>query len=206
LDTLTESCAAGRLTLAEFSERAGRVHAAVTAADLEAELADLVPATDASTGTGPAIVPPVATPRRRRWSLSLIGDLILRGRYRLPERTYFLTGAGDASLTLSAADLQARVSTVTVIGLFSDLRVQVPPGIDVEVGGIALMGHRHIAADSAPAVSGAPLIRLRLITLIGDLRVKRSSPTLPGGPAADGDGTAPRSGVSVWPFTALFRR
>lgn len=166
---LSDACAAGRLTLSEFSDRVATVYAASTTAELARLLADV---------SIPAPVPalaPAAAPQRRSWSVSLAGDTRRRGRWALPRRWVCLSLAGDTELDLTSATLTGAVTNITVVGLISDVIVLVPPGVDVETSGFAIVGDREVDLDRGhPAGARPPLVKLRMVAAIGDLTVHRA--------------------------------
>ncbi|MGI8879742.1 MAG: DUF1707 SHOCT-like domain-containing protein [Jatrophihabitans sp.] len=170
-DRLGDACAAGRLTLAEFTDRVGLAHRARTLAELTRRTGDL-----------PSVATAWPAPARRRgWSVSLIGDVARRGRWRLAPRMSFVTATGDVDLDLTDVELQARSTVITVVGLLSDLTVTVPAGVGVEVGGFAVIGDRRVslAERDVHHRRTAPTIRLRLFTGCGDLVVVRTAEPLP---------------------------
>ena len=150
----------GRLTLDEFSQRLGGAYGAKTRADLVPLVADL-PMSHVQ-----------AESSRREWHVTPLGGMRRRGLWRVPPATVAVTVIGGADLDLRAAELEARVVTVTKVSLIGGVHVTVPPGVRVEVSGFSLIGGRHV--DDAPAPAGAPTLRLRAWALIGGVRVTRA--------------------------------
>lgn len=148
----------GRLTLAEYSDRVGRAHAARTRGDLVPLTADL-----------PAGTAVAAGPVRTRWSVLPLGGTVRRGRWRVPPRSVGVALIGGASLDLSQAEFAAPVVEITRWSLIGGITVKVPPGVRVEVGGMSVIGgHSVRLSDPSP---GAPTLRLRLFSLIGGVSV-----------------------------------
>jgi hypothetical protein len=48
----------------------------------------------------------------------------------------------------------------------------VPEGVEVEVGGFSLLGDHEVELAPVPRVPGAPVVRLRVWSLLGDLTVR----------------------------------
>jgi DUF1707 SHOCT-like domain len=150
----------GRLTLAEFSDRVGRAHAATTRGELVPLTADLPG----------AAVAPAREPARTRWSVSPIGGMVRRGSWRVPERSVGISVIGGASLDLTDAELAAPEVVLTRVSLIGGIAATVPAGVRVEVEGFSLLGG-HSVRLPAPA-AGAPVLRLRLFSLICGVSVK----------------------------------
>ena len=155
----------GRLTLDEFTDRAGRVWSAGTGQEIDATLADLP-------------VPVVGGTRAGRSTLvGVIGDVVRRGRWSLRRRTTAVLLIGDVELDLRTAvvergDEPVTIDTWSVIG---DTKVTVPEGVEVEVGGFTLLGDRKVDLAPVPRVPGTPLVRVRTWSLIGDVSVRSGS-------------------------------
>jgi Domain of unknown function (DUF1707)/Cell wall-active antibiotics response 4TMS YvqF len=156
---LREHSVAGRLTLEELSDRIDRAYGARTKGDLAPIAADLPAA-------------PAARRSATRWLVALIGDVKRTGRWRLAEKTVAVLGIGDLTLDLRGAEIEAPESTITVVALIGDVSVLVPEGVDVDVGGILLIGDRGHDAPGTGPHPGAPVVRLRVFALIGDVRVR----------------------------------
>lgn len=151
--SLREHLLAGRLTLAEFSERAGAALQARVGADLARAQHDLPPA--------PA---QAALPRRRPARLTgvVFGHVARRGRLRLRRWSVATVAFGDLDLDLREATFERSRTAVTVLAFFGNADLYLPEGIDVEVSGMTVLGHRRDwGKDEAPA--DAPAIRVRVL-------------------------------------------
>jgi DUF1707 SHOCT-like domain len=149
----------GRLTLAEFSDRVGQAHAAVTRAELVPLTADL-----------PAVTAPAATPGRTSWTVSPIGGESRRGSWRVPRRSVGISLIGGANLDFTEAELAAPEVELTRWSLIGGVSAKVPAGVRVEVSGFTLLGGRSVRLPEPPP--GAPVVRLRLFSVIGGISVK----------------------------------
>ncbi len=169
----------GRLTLAEFSDRVGKAHAARTRAELATLTADLPTGTVAARapadqpGVQPAFQPahqPAHQPARTTWWVSLIGGVVRKGPWRVPEKSVGVSLIGGASLDLTDAEFAGPEVVLTRFSLIGGISAKVPAGVRVEVEGFTLIGGRSVRLP-APA-PGAPVLRLRLFSLIGGVSVK----------------------------------
>jgi hypothetical protein len=167
ITALREHCAAGRLTLEEFSARADEAYAATTVEELERVQREL-----------PLAVPPS---RRRpiRFTLSVFGRVIRRGRWRLRRRTAVLSALGDVDLDLRQAAIEEPESTIRVLALFGNADVYVPEGVEVEVHSVVLFGHCREWGRDEPR-RGSPLVRVHVLTLFGTADVWRVPPGFAG--------------------------
>jgi Domain of unknown function (DUF1707)/Cell wall-active antibiotics response 4TMS YvqF len=168
--SLRESRAAGRLTLEEFMARVDEAYAARTLDELEGVLRELPQEAAA----------PLARRRRRRLTFAAFGRVIRRGRWRVGRRTFAVSVFGDIDLDLRQAEVEDPVVSVRVLALFGNVDVYVPEGIEVDVGGVVVLGHRREWGRDEPR-PGAPLLRVGVIALCGTADVWRVPPGTTGG-------------------------
>jgi hypothetical protein len=145
---LREHLAEGRLSLEEFTERMTEAYAAATIADLEAPLRDL-PAPTRDTRRS-----------RTRLVLSLIGSTKRQGRLRLGRRVVCIAGFGNIDLDLRQATLEGDVITIVVIGLAATADVYVPEGVESDITGLTVFGHRNPHGNDVAPIVGMPLVRV----------------------------------------------
>jgi class 3 adenylate cyclase len=160
---LREHAAAGRLTLEELSERAGRAYGAITLADLEEIGRDL-----------PAVAQ-AGRPRRRpkRFTGVIFSDTERSGRWRLPKFSLALVLFGNADLDLRQAELDGPAASFTALLLFGNIDLYVPEGVEVDLGGLAVFGHRREWGRDVPPLPGTPLVRVHIFSLFGTADVWR---------------------------------
>jgi hypothetical protein len=161
---LREGAAEGRLTLEEFTERIDGAYGAHTRGELDVLVHDLPEASAAS----PAL-PARRTPRR--WIVSVMGNSVRRGRWRVAERATALTVMGNATIDLRHAELSGPEVTITVFTMMGNTHVIVPPGVDVDLSAVAIMGNRFDRSRSE-ARPGAPLVRVNGVVLMGNVFVR----------------------------------
>jgi hypothetical protein len=162
LTTLREACVDGRLTLEEFSERVETALTARTAADLTAATAGLeterfLPGTELEP---------------EDLVVAVLGDSRRKGRWRLKPRTTAIAVAGDCELDLRNAEVTSAEVEIAAYALMGDVKVIVPPGMRVELTGVALMGDKEAKLKKSRPLPGAPLIRVRAYALMGDVTVR----------------------------------
>jgi hypothetical protein len=159
---LREHLLAGRLTLAEFSER---VEAALTArvgGELARVQEDL-----------PAVVPAAGSRRKpARFTAALFGRAVRRGRLRLRGRAVAVSVFGDLDFDLREATIDHRETAVTVLAAFGNADVYVPEGVNVDVGGITVFGHHRDWGRDADRPD-APTVHVRVLGLAGTVDVWR---------------------------------
>jgi hypothetical protein len=161
---LSESVAEGRLSLEEFNERMESAYGATTHAELEALTRDL-----------PA-VPSKPEPSRRsltRIVFSLFGSTEREGRIRVGRRVMCLTCCGNVDLDLREATLDSDVVTIVALGLMGAIDVYVPEGIEVDLHGLAILGHKGERGADPPPRPGTPLVRVYAFALFAGIDVWR---------------------------------
>ncbi len=95
---------------------------------------------------------------------------------------------GDATLDLRQAVLRHEGATLHTTAILGDVRLDVPDVWRVHVSGPELFGDVIHERTAEPPVD-APVLRLRVLTVFGDITV-RSHPRVPDGPASIVTGTA----------------
>jgi hypothetical protein len=161
---LNSATGEGRLTLEEFGERAGQAYAART----QGELAVLV--RDLPAGSG-AVVQAAARPRVTQ--LTPVGAVKRSGRWRLDRDTEIGTVVGAVKLDLRGAQIAASEVELHVRAVVGSVKVWVPRGVRVEVEGSSVLGSRQVHEDDARDYPNAPLLRLRIDTVVGSVKVYR---------------------------------
>jgi class 3 adenylate cyclase len=189
IDALSRHTGAGRLTLDEFADLAGRVYDARTRGDLDEVLAGLpgdvdvrppVAARDAGTappGGAGSSAPPVTTPSApRRRFVAIMGGTAARGRWRAPGRITAFAFWGGVKVDLRQAVIDERVVEVTAWAIMGSVDVVVPDGIPVELDGMVLMGGSsdHTQRSKVPPLPHAPLIRVHARGLWGGVTARTS--------------------------------
>jgi Domain of unknown function (DUF1707)/Cell wall-active antibiotics response 4TMS YvqF len=144
---LREHLAAGRLTLEEFTERMSAALAATTTADLDSPLREL---------------PAAARTRRRptRFLLALFGSTERAGRLRLRRHALCVSLFGNVDFDLRQATLEGDVITIFAVAAFAALDVYVPEGVEVDLHGLTVFGHKDAHGPDVEPLPGTPLVRV----------------------------------------------
>lgn len=154
----------GRLTLGEFVDRRDVVLVAQTYAELEAAPADL-----------PRDLPVVGSGAPTS-SVSVFGDVRVSGRWRLRERNTGMTVFGDVRFDLREAVCAEPEVSIEARTVFGDVVVVVPEGVEAELSGFTIFGDRRLQLAPVPRVPNTPVVRVRGLTLFGDLKVLSLAP------------------------------
>jgi hypothetical protein len=160
---LREHAAQGRLTLEEFTERMSAAYIARTNEELD-ELARDLPVAHAS-----------AASRRRptRFVLALLGSNTREGRLRVRRRVGCFMGFGNIDLDLRQATFDGEVITVFAVGVFGAIDVYVPEGVEVDLHGFALGGHKGSHGNDPLPVAGTTLVRVFAVSVFAGIDVWR---------------------------------
>jgi hypothetical protein len=167
---LREHLLEGRLSLEEFSERVGLAYQARTGQELVRVEEDL-PAATAQL--------PASKRKPMRFTAGVFSHIIRRGRLRLRKRTFAFSAFSDIDLDLREARIESPVTTVNVFALFGNIDVYVPEGVDTDVGGLTVIGHRYEWGRDA-ATGDAPTVRVRVFGLYGTVDIWRVPPKAEG--------------------------
>ena len=159
---LREHAVEGRLTLEEFTDRMSAAYEARTS-DALAQLVHDLPARDA----------PVSRRRPTGFMLSLFGSSEREGRILVGHRVTCVTLFGNVDLDLRQATLEQDVVTIVALGVFGAIDVYVPEGIEVDLHGLALFGHKRARGNDVPPRPGTPLVRVLAVSLFAGIDVWR---------------------------------
>jgi len=174
-EQLRGAAAQGQLTFDELEERLDATYAARTGADLAPLTADLqVGAVAAPAAAGPGRGITVRRgPGGARWLIAIMGGCERNGRWRLAERATSLNIMGGADLDLTQAEFAGDHVELTVLSLMGGADIRVPEDLQVELSEFAFMGGNSVKPGTAPPRPGGPVLRLRLISIMGGSDVKR---------------------------------
>ncbi len=160
---LRDHAAEGRLTLEEFIERMSAAYLARTNDELEELVRDL-----------PSAGAPVVSRRRpTRFLFSVLGSTEREGRIRVRRRVSCLMGFGNIDLDLRQATLEGDVITIVALGAFGAIDVYVPEGVEVDLHGFALGGHKRARGNDPPPRPGTPLVRVFAVSIFAGIDVWR---------------------------------
>ena len=171
MELLRAAAGDGRLTLEELAERVEGALVAKTRDALEPLTADL---------PEPAAAAPARRPGKR-WIVGIMGGGDHKGRWRIAARATVVNIMGGADLDLRDALIDSNETVITVVSVMGGSDIIVPEGVEVELGGIALMGGNDLKVEGPRPRPGAPVVRVRAFSLMGgtDVKTKRTRRTPP---------------------------
>jgi hypothetical protein len=160
---LRDHAVEGRLTLEEFTDRMSAAYLARTHEELERLAADL-PSAQASV---------VSRRQPTRFLLSVFGSTEREGRIRLRRRIGCLMAFGNIDLDLRGATLEGDVITIVALGGFGTIDIYVPEGVEVDLHGFAIGGHKRARGNDPPPHPGTPLVRVWAVSIFAGIDVWR---------------------------------
>ena len=108
-----------------------------------------------------------------RWVVSVMSGHERRGRWRVAARCTVLNIMGGSEIDLNDAELSERVTQVNVYSVMGGGEVRVPNGVSVQVSNFAIMGGNDVQLGDEVVPPGGPVIRIRLVSIMGGAAVKR---------------------------------
>jgi hypothetical protein len=161
--TLRDGAAHGRLTFDELAQRTEIAYEATTGAELERLVADL-----------PQVAPDVfeAPRKRRRWNIAVLGGCDRKGRWRPAPDSVALAVLGGVGLDLRDATIEGDEIVITAVAVLGGIEIVVPEGVEVDLGGFALLGGNDHEQGTAPVRPGTPVVHVRAFSLLGGIGVK----------------------------------
>jgi hypothetical protein len=163
-----------RLTVEEFERRLDVAARALTVPELDALLVDL-PARPTQTVSTPAYATPSPSAhiRDHQVMVAIMGGVERRGPWQPAKETVVFTMMGGAALDFREVMLPPGVTEVTVICIMGGAEILVPPGLNVDAGGFAIMGgfeHRDDLRRSFDP--NQPLLKIQGFALMGGVDVQ----------------------------------
>ncbi len=165
---LRSSGANGQLSVDELDERVEAAYAARTRGELERLIEDL-----GETRDRPAGVPVRPGEEGTHWVVSVMSGSDRRGRWRVGRTCTVVNVMGGSDLDLNDAELAAEVVELRVFSLMGGSDIWIPDGLGVEVSEFALMGGNEVKIGEPRPGDGGPLLRLKLISVMGGTTVRR---------------------------------
>jgi Domain of unknown function (DUF1707)/Cell wall-active antibiotics response 4TMS YvqF len=165
---LREHLLAGRLTPEEFEARAEAALAARVGTDL-ARIQDDLPRLPAQAPGSPG--------QAARFTTGLFGHVVRRGRLRLRGWTAAATAFADVDFDLREAIIDRPETTMVILAVCGNIDVYVPEGVNVDVSGLTLSGHRRDWGNDVTAPD-APTINVRAAGVFGTIDIWRVPATM----------------------------
>ncbi|GIJ27235.1 hypothetical protein Vqi01_23970 [Micromonospora qiuiae] len=166
VELLGKATAEGRLTLDEYTERAGAAHAAQTRGELARLTTDLPDAP----GRSPARPAAALAPASEKL-LAVFGNEVRKGAWPAPEHIEARAIFGDCRIELHETRMPRQTITVDADAIFGNVTIVVPEGTDVRLTGSAIFGSKK-SKLSGTVAPGAPVIEVRCRAVFGDVTVR----------------------------------
>ncbi|MFD6184021.1 DUF1707 domain-containing protein [Streptomyces goshikiensis] len=186
VERLRDAVAEGRLDMEEFQERLEAAYASRTYAELEPLTRDL-PAVGGVPAGAAAAVPgheQAAWPERiggagtSSTAVAVMSGFQRKGQWTVPARFNAVAFWGGGDLDLREASFSQREVVITCIAVMGGIQITVPPGVEVDVRGIGVMGAFDQRGNPGPLQPGAPRVVVTGFALWGgvEIRVKPPKP------------------------------
>jgi len=170
LGLLQQASVDGRLTVEELADRAERAEDARTHAQLQAIVADLLPAGAAipvhGPGGGLAADGPVERHR------ALLSSLERRGRWRLAPRARYAATLGSVHLDLRQAIMPGPEIEIELKAVLGSCHLLVPEGADVRVSGGNALGSCELHLGGEAPAPGAPIVHVTVAGALGSVEIR----------------------------------
>ena len=161
---LSEAASHGRLTLEQYEDRLAKAYAATTFDELERVADDLPEAMEYRRGK--------TRPAPSTMLLAILSGFERRGRWNVPGRMTTFTLFGGGVVDLRYADFTAPEVEIHAYSIFGGQTIVLPPEVNVDVRGRAVMGGFDQAVDG-PGAPGAPRVHIKGFSLLGGVGIKR---------------------------------
>lgn len=194
IQTLIDHFAQDHLEVTDFEQRLDRAHQATTVADLLSLTSDLpvpasaggttAPVTRSATGTATsaprsvgATLPDGVQRRGNQVIVGIMGGATRRGRW-VPAHDNTAVGImGGVLLDFREAVLPPGETRVHAFAFWGGVSIVVPPGLDVTVNGIGIMGgFDHLGQSAAMPAADAPRLKIDGVALMGGVDVRVRAP------------------------------
>jgi hypothetical protein len=173
-EVLRRAAGEGRLTMDELDERLTTVYESRTHRELQRLIADVVvPGDDAHPGTQRSRMPVKRGEGGAGWLVSIMSGRERKGRWRVGKTLNVVNFMGGSDLDLNDAELADDVVTITVVAVMGGADIRVPEGLNVELSEFAFMGGNNADLGNEHPDPGGPTVRLKLLSIMGGIDVKR---------------------------------
>lgn len=185
-ERLRDALAEGRLDMEEFEERLEATYTARTYGELAPITRDL-PGAD-------AVVPPpvsmVKEPAQQgswagrivggegssTWGVAVMSGFERKGRWTVPRQFNCFAFWGGGSIDLRDANFADREVTINCVAIMGGMEIIVPPGVEVVVRGLGIMGGFDHSEEGVPGDPGAPRVIVTGFAFWGGVGVERKLP------------------------------
>jgi hypothetical protein len=187
IDALMEHFANDVMEMDEFERRLDVANAATTSEELKELLRDLPNASNLparTSGDGMSVAPmsgySVTTEsslKEREIVVAVMGGSSRRGRWTPARTNYAVAVMGGTELDFREAVLGPGITEVKVFSVWGGVEIVVPPGLNVESHGIAILGgFDHNAEGSGPPDPMAPTLRITGAVIMAGVDISVRNP------------------------------
>ncbi|MDR6978551.1 hypothetical protein J2X68_005277 [Streptomyces sp. 3330] len=182
-EVLRDALAEGRLDMTEFEERLEETYKARTYGELAPITRDL----PVAGVTPPAVVSLHKEPAAEgswagrivggegssTWAVAVLSGFQRRGRWTVPRRFTCFAFWGGGEIDLREADFAAGEVEINCVAIMGGVQITVPPGVEVVVRGIGVMGGFDQRETGVPGDPGAPRVVVGGFAFWGGVGVER---------------------------------
>ncbi|MFF3610273.1 DUF1707 domain-containing protein [Streptomyces sp. NPDC002580] len=181
-EQLRDALAEGRLDMEEFEERLEATYSARTYGELTPITRDLPGA--AGSGSPVSMVKKpvddgswgsriVGGEGSSSWGVAVMSGFERKGRWTVPKRFNGFAFMGGGEIDLREADFADREVVVNCVAVMGGINVVVPPGVEVVVRGIGIMGGFDHREEGRAGDPGAPRVIITGFAFWGGVGVER---------------------------------
>jgi hypothetical protein len=182
-ERLRDALAEGRLDMEEFGERLEATYKARTYRELAPLTRDL---------PGAGVAAPVSLVKEplpegavdwtariggreatSTWGVGVMSGFQRKGRWTAPRRFNCFAFWGGGEIDLREANFEDREVVVNCVAIMGGMNVVVPPGVEVVVRGIGIMGGFDQSEEGVPGDPGAPRVVVTGFAFWGGVGVER---------------------------------
>lgn len=178
--TIQQLCshfAVDNLSAEALEERLDRAHGATTLPELRALVADLPAAAEGALPAGPRAIAPPSHVAKQEVFVAVMGGAERKGVWTPPRTLYVIAIMGGAEVDLREARFGPGVTEIQIFALMGGAEIVVPPGVHVELSGVALMGGFGAAGRLEPPQDpDAPVVRISGFCMMGGVDVSMRYP------------------------------
>ena len=177
IQALSAAFAQDEISVEEFERRVDIAHRASAPAELDALLSDLkvsLPVPAKSAPTPAPRTPAAALPaeiREHQTLVAIMGGVERKGAWVPARRNQLFAMMGGMELDFREARLGPGVTEVTVVCCMGGIEIIVPPGLNVDANGVAIMGGFGHAMPVAVSSPDAPVLRINGFVLMGGVDI-----------------------------------
>ncbi|MFA3872201.1 DUF1707 domain-containing protein [Streptomyces sp. MMCC 100] len=182
-EVLRDALAEGRLDMAEFEERLEATYSARTYGELapitrdlpvgEVAAAPRVRMTKEPERDGDWAGRITGGEGSSTWAVAVMSGFQRKGRWTVPRRFNCFAFWGGGEIDLREADFSAGEVVINCVAIMGGMNVVVPPGVEVIVRGVGIMGGFDHREEGVPGDRGAPRVVVTGFAFWGGVGVER---------------------------------